>query len=78
VSNCEGNFDKDQCLSEDAPDRPKIYFILWAIQNLNNWMASLVSAIDHTAGIADGRAADLVDVFATNMENIVSECYLIF
>jgi hypothetical protein len=40
-------------------------------------MSSLISAIDHTAGIADGLAADMVDVFATNMENIVSECRLI-
>lgn len=33
----------------------------------------MMEAVDRTAGIADGLAADLVDTFATNMETIVSD-----
>ncbi|KAJ6142475.1 hypothetical protein N7471_001928 [Penicillium samsonianum] len=70
MSHCEANLDKDQCLDPEHPIRPALYFVMWSIANLNNWMDSLLTAVDHTAGIADARAADLVNTFATNMENI--------
>lgn len=74
MSHCEANLDKDQCLDPEHPIRPALYFVMWSIANLNNWMDSLLTAVDHTASIADARAADMVNTFATNMENIVSEC----
>jgi hypothetical protein len=39
--------------------------------NLNNWMESLVTAVENTAGIADGLSAKLVDTFATNAKTVV-------
>jgi hypothetical protein len=34
-------------------------------------MVSLSTAVDNVAGVADGKAGDLVDSFATNVEEIV-------
>ncbi|KAJ5833978.1 hypothetical protein N7447_000004 [Penicillium robsamsonii] len=70
MSHCDVNFDKDQCVSEEHPLRPRLYFLMWSIANLNNWMVSLLTAVDHTAGVADGLAATLVDTFSTNVENV--------
>ncbi|KAJ5519801.1 hypothetical protein N7463_000254 [Penicillium fimorum] len=70
MSHCEANLDEDQCADPHHPIRPALYFLIWSIVNLNNWMVSLLTAVDHTAGVAQGLAATLVDTFATNMENI--------
>ncbi|OQE37747.1 hypothetical protein PENCOP_c009G01851 [Penicillium coprophilum] len=70
MSHCDANLDKDQCLEPLAGSRAALYFLMWSIANLNNWMVSVLEAVDHTAGVANGLAADLVKNFATNMENI--------
>lgn len=71
LSHCDGNFNKDQCLDKKDPTPPKLYFIPWAICDLNNWIYSRVSDVDNTAGIADGLSAKLVETFATNAETVI-------
>lgn len=72
ISHCDGNFDKDACEDHEVKVRPWLFFILWSIRNFNNWMVSLVTAVDHTAGVADGMAGKLVDTFSNNVEDVVS------
>ncbi|PGH18573.1 hypothetical protein AJ79_00352 [Helicocarpus griseus UAMH5409] len=68
MSHCNGNFDKDECMKNSL--NPRVYFVLWAIRNFNNWMVSLTSAVDNTAGIADGMAGKLVEKIVTNEESM--------
>jgi hypothetical protein len=73
MSYCEANLDKDQCLDPRSPGRPALYFLMWSIANLNNYMLSVLNAVEHTSSVAIGLSANLVNTFATNMENLVSE-----
>ncbi|KAJ5436709.1 hypothetical protein N7445_007594 [Penicillium cf. griseofulvum] len=70
MSYCEANLDQDQCLDPQSGARPALYFLMWSIANLNNWMLSVLNAVEHTSSVAIGLSANLVDTFATNMENL--------
>ncbi|KXG45680.1 uncharacterized protein PGRI_034470 [Penicillium griseofulvum] len=70
MSYCEANLDKDQCLDPRSGARPGLYFLMWSIANLNNYMLSVLNAVEHTSSVAIGLSANLVETFATNMDNI--------
>lgn len=71
LSDCDANFDRDQCLSHDDTNRPRLYFIMTAIKNFNNWMLSVWRAVEGTSSLATTLSSDMVDTFAENIEKVV-------
>lgn len=64
MESCHIDLDKDKCKKNVS--RPYVYFVLYAIQNFNNWMKSLSDAVDSSAIKAGFKAADMVKKFTAN------------